>query len=904
MADKVFLIDGMAMAFRAYFAIRSLTNSRGQATNAVFGFTRKLLQMLRDEKPSHMVMVFDAPGKTFRDDIYPEYKSHRPPTPDDLISQFALIDEVVEAFQIPVVRIPGVEADDVLATLAKRAAGEGKQAVIVTGDKDLLQCVGDGVDVFDPFKNDVGKWYDAAAVQERYGVPPENVIDVLALMGDSADNIPGVRGIGEKTARKLLEKYGDLDGIYANLDELKGKQKEKVTEDREIAYLSKELVTIKTDVETDLDWADCTVDEPDAAALAELFKRFEFRGLTEEFLPAGDTDEDLKYELVLTEDRLKEVAAEMRAAGVFAVDTETTSIDAMQARLVGISMSCAEQTGYYVPVGHSAASVVVEGESGDLFEAPKAPGLDPAVALKILAPLFADEKIGKIGHNIKYDMLILENAGAPVRGVVMDTMVASYLTDPGRLRHNLDDVSLHYLTRKLIPISELIGKGAKAITFDNVPVEKACDYACEDADITWRLAEVFTPLLEERALTELFQSVELPLISVLARMELAGVAIDEPLFDTLREEIGTRLAELVIEIHELAGEPFSINSPKQLQEILFGRLGLKPVKKTKTGYSTDVEVLEILAADHPLPEKILEYRTLDKLRGTYVDALPTLVNPATQRLHTSFNQAVAATGRLSSSDPNLQNIPIRTDMGRRIREGFVPGKKGDVLISADYSQIELRILAHLADDPHLKQAFHDDEDIHRDTAARVFGLDPDDVTPDMRRQAKAVNFGVVYGISAFGLAKNLGTSRGEAQVFIDRYFEKYPGVKIWMDQTIENAREMGYVKTMLNRRRYLLEIKGSDVQMRKTAERMAINTPVQGSAADIIKLAMVELDPKLRDEGAQMVMQVHDELVVEAPKKKAKAIAALMREVMENVVPMEVPLKVDVGIGPNWAAIH
>lgn len=902
---RIFLIDGMGYIFRAYFAIRGLTNSQGMATNAVFGFARALLRILNEQKPTHIAMIFDAPGKTFREDMYPDYKGHRPDTPQDLIAQFPLIDELVEAFRMPVIRIPGVEADDVIGTLARQADAQGIETVIASSDKDLLQLVSEHVKVFDAYKGDNGAWYDAEAVKERYGVEPARVIDVLALMGDAADNVPGVRGIGEKTARKLLEQFHSLDGIYAAVETLKGKQKEKLIEDKDLAYLSRELVTIKTDVPLDVTFDALLTPEPDRDALADFFRRMEFRTLAEEFLPAADEVEETDYRLILTRPELDALIAAIEKAGACAVDTETTSTLPMEAELVGISISVAENTGAYIPVGHLPSAMVVKTDApDDLFSGQAVSGLSKAEAIEALRPVLENPAIRKVGHNIKYDIIVLARAGIALQGVAMDTMIASYLTDPSRLRHNLNDVSLHYLRRKLIPISDLIGKGSKATTFDAVPVDKACIYASEDADISWRLSKVFQPMLKERGLEELHETVELPLMHVLARMEMAGVAIDKAVFNSLQKEIESRLAQLEGEIHDMAGGTFSINSPKQLQEILFSQLGLKPIKRTKTGYSTDMDVLEQLAHEHPLPEKILEFRTLEKLRGTYIEALPKLVNRETGRIHTSYNQAVAATGRLSSSDPNLQNIPVRTEYGRRIREGFVSGAPNLRLISADYSQIELRILAHLAGDEHLKNAFFGGADIHRETAARVFGVEPENVTPDMRRQAKAVNFGVVYGISAFGLARGLGISNAEAKHFIDTYFAKYPGVRDWIEATLAAARTQGYVTTLLNRRRYIPEINSSDVNMRKQAERIVMNTPVQGSAADIIKLAMIRLDDRLHPLGARQLMQVHDELVVEGPAENAEAVAEVMRDVMENALNLTVPLKVDVGIGENWAAIH
>jgi len=901
---SLFLVDGTGFAFRSYYAIRSgMTTSKGQPTNAVYGFARILLKILREQQPTHIVMAFDAGGGTFRNEMYAEYKATRQETPEDLRSQLPLMTTLVEAFDIPVLRVPGVEADDVIGTLARRAEDAGMEAVIVSGDKDLLQLVSDRVRVYDPSKGDAGIWYTPNEVRERFGVEPERVIDVLALMGDASDNVPGIRGIGEKTATKLLETYGSLDDLYQHVDEVKGKVHERLIDDKEMAYLSRKLVTIATDVPLDIDLESCRRKELDRARLADVFAQLEFTSLLHEFLPDAGGQENLRYTLVLTEKHLADAIKEMRAAGEFAVDTETTSTDPMRATLVGVSMSCHPQVAYYVPVGHDPEAFAIRGDEQQLFAEHVEP-VPRKKALDMLRPLLEDASIGKVGHNIKYDLIVLSRAGIELRGIAMDTMVASYLTDPSRLRHNLSEVSLQYLKRRMIPIADLIGKGSKAVTFNRVPVDRACEYSCEDADVTWRLNGVFQTLLEERALEALFRDVERPLISVLARMEMAGIAIDSAVFARLQRDLTARLGALESAIFEEAGEPFQINSPKQLQGILFKKLRLVPKRRTKTGYSTDVEVLEELAQEHTLPQKILEYRTVDKLLSTYVEALPKLVHPETGRIHTSFNQAVAATGRLSSSDPNLQNIPVRTDVGRAIREGFVPGGRDLRLISADYSQIELRILAHLAGDENLKAAFEKDADIHADTAARIFQVDPKKVTAEMRRQAKAVNFGVVYGISAFGLSKNVGISNAEAQRFIDHYFEQYPRVRSWIEETLERAREEGYVTTVLNRRRYMPELNSSDNVTRKAAERAAINTPVQGSAADVIKLAMIRVDEALRKTGARLLLQVHDELVVESPAKEAQHVAATMKKIMEEAIDLDVPLKVDVGIGGNWAEIH
>ena len=914
MSENFFIFDAMAFAFRAYFAIKgNLTDGAGRPTNAVFGFTRILLKVLREHDPSHVAIVFDAPGKSFRDEMYPAYKATRRETPDDLKEQFPRMHGVVKALNLPLLVIPGVEADDVMATLAAQAEEHSLAAVLVTGDKDLLQSVSEGVRVFDPSKGDDGRWSSDVEVRERFGVGPEHVIDALALIGDSADNVPGVRGIGEKTAKKLLEKYGSLEGLYAHLDELKGKQREKLEEDRGQAFFSRELVTLKRDIPLPDDLESYRRKEPIAEALRETFEDLSFHAMIEELAPSETEEAVYDYQLVTSEEQLNAVIDEMRASGTFAVDTETTSIDPMQAKLVGVSLSCKAGTGYYIPVAHTRESLTVMRDPDDLTTMEYVEAVPAERAVGLLRPLLEDANIGKVGHNIKYDLLVLQRAGLRLAGIRMDTMVASYLTDPSRMRHNLEEVSLQYLRRKLTPISDLIGKGSKTITFDEAPIERACVYACEDADVTWHLSKIFRSQLRDRQLESLCDEVEIPLLGVLARMEQAGIALDTTVFKELQSELVVRLDALEQEIFEVAGEPFKINSPKQLQVVLFDKIGLKPVRKTKTGFSTDVDVLEELSREHPLPERILEYRTLEKLRSTYVEALPKLLNPDTGRIHTSFNQAVATTGRLSSSNPNLQNIPVRTELGRRIRQGFVPGETGQSLISADYSQIELRILAHLSGDENLLDAFRKGADIHRETASRVFGVAQDAVTPEMRRQAKAVNFGVVYGISAFGLGRNLRISNAEAANFISTYFAMYPGIRVWLDKTLEDAKSDGYVKTLLNRRRYMPELKSGDGRVRRAGERVAINAPVQGSAADIIKVAMIRLDDALAklnetEKGGQivarMLLQVHDELLVECATERADEVAEMIRKIMEDAATLDVALRVDVGIGNNWAEIH
>ncbi|MFO7976490.1 MAG: DNA polymerase I [Candidatus Hydrogenedentota bacterium] len=903
MAEKLFLIDGSAFAYRSFFAIRGLTDSRGRPTNAVFGFARMLAKLLREHEPAYIAVAFDARGKTFRNELYDAYKANRPEIPEDLAAQLPLIDQVVEAFSLPLLRVPGVEADDVMGTLARTAGAAGVKTVLVTGDKDMLQIVDEHVLLYDPNKDADKAWTGIEQVRERFGVDPAHVTDAMALIGDASDNVPGVTKVGPVAARKLLSQYKTLEGIYEHLGEIKGKQREYLEKDRSQAFLSRKLVTIDTNVPIEVSLDDLRRRPLDREKLIDVFSELDLHSLVEEFMPdAAEQAEKEDYTAVSDEPALESVVAEMRQAGRFAVDTETTSTNPMRAELVGISLCCTAGKAYYVPVGHRVA-----GADGEL-EGLEAPGslkqMDRATALEGLRDLLLDESIRKIGHNIKYDLEVLARAGITLRGIALDTMVASYLTDPSRLRHNLSDVSLHYLKRKTIPITDVIGKGSKQITFDRVPIDKACRYACEDADVTWRLGELLGAQLREQGLEALFQDVELPLIGVLARMEQAGIAIDEDLFRSLGAEVRERLAALEEEIFALAGEPFVLNSPKQLQHILFEKLGLPPMRRTKTGYSTDVEVLEQLGREHELPRKMLEYRVLEKLRGTYIETLPKLVNPDTGRIHTSFNQTVAATGRLSSSDPNLQNIPVRTDMGRRIRQGFIAGAPEMKLISADYSQVELRILAHLSQDPALQEAFERGADIHSDTAGRIFGVMPELVTPEMRRQAKAVNFGVVYGISAFGLSKNLGIPRSEAAQFIENYFAQYPGVGTWIDRTLEEARETGYVMTLLQRRRPVPELNSTNNTARRAAERVAINTPVQGSAADIIKLAMVRLDQALEGSRSRMLVQVHDELLVESPAAEAEETAGIIKRIMEEALPLVVPLKVDIGIGDNWAEIH
>jgi DNA polymerase I len=904
MKSNFYLIDAMAFAFRAFHAINAnLTDTKNRPTNAVYGFTRILLKVLREHDPEYLAVVFDAPGKNFRDEIYPEYKASRVKTPPELLEQFPRMHAVVKALNLPLLCVPGVEADDVIGTLARAASSAGKEVVIVSSDKDLLQLVDARVRVFDPVKSEEKAWWGPEQVRARFGVGPEHVCDALALIGDSADNIPGVTLIGEVKAAKLLTQYQNLENLYANLNDIKGKQREYLEMDRDKAFFARELVTIKTDVAVATDLETYTRRPWNKEELTACFNELAFHSLLQELEPDKPVLEiKQEYHLVNTPAKLQELMAALQGIEILAVDTETTHIQPMLAELVGISLCAQTGVAYYVPVKHTVADLEA------LMQEQQEPSvtLSSGEVLAALKPILENPDIGKIGQNIKYDILVLRHAGITLRGVRMDTMIASYLTDPSRLRHNLDELSLLYLNYKMTPISDLIGKGAQAVTFDQVPIEQAKDYSCEDADMSFRLARFFQPKISEFGLDALLNDIELPLIHVLANMEWEGIKIDVKQFEALQRELTISLKKLESEIHELAGEPFNINSPKQLQVVLYDKIGLRPVRKNKSGFSTDVDTLEALAGLHPLPNAILEYRSLEKLRGTYVEALPKLVHPRTGRIHTSFNQAVAATGRLSSSNPNLQNIPARTDLGRRIREGFVASSPDQRLIAADYSQIELRVLAHLSGDKALCAAFESDADIHRETAARIFSVSPEKVTSEMRRQAKAVNFGVIYGMGDFSLARNVGLTREEAKQFITQYFDTYPGVARWLESIKEQTRREGYITTLMNRRRYIPDINSDKAVARNAAERVAVNTPVQGSAADIIKVAMVKLDAALALKGycARLVLQVHDELLIESDKECADKVSELMKSIMENAAALRVPLKVDVGVGVNWAEIH
>jgi DNA polymerase-1 len=890
---NLYLVDGSSYIYRAYYAIRHLSNSKGEATNAVYGFTKMLQTLIKQEQPDHLAVIFDARGPTFRKELYPEYKANRSAMPEDLVPQIPLIKEVVQAFKLPLLELQGYEADDIIATLARRYAALGMDVTVVTGDKDLMQIVSDRVCLLDTMK---GKRSREPEVIERFGVPPRQVLEVLGLAGDTSDNIPGVPGIGEKTASALVQEFGDIENLLANIDKVKGKKRqENLREFADQARLSRQLADLVYDLPVEIDYEDLAICAPDSEQLAELYTRLEFHQLLKD-LNVGDKAAEGSaaagnYRTLTTFADLEVMIAQLRVAGRFAFDTETTSLKAVQAELVGLSFSLEAGSGWYVPVGHRYLGVPEQ--------------LNLKMTLEALRPLLEASTVAKVGQNIKYDALVLRNAGIELAGIVDDSMVLSYLTHPESKSHGLDALASDHLGYRMIPYKELTGTGKKQIGFAEVEVEKAAIYAAEDADVTWRIAEKLLVELPASGAEKLYREIEMPLVDVLTRMEWQGVRIDADFLAKLSAEMGEKLQRLEGEIHSLADGPFNINSPKQLGEILFEKLGLPRGKKTKTGWSTNVEVLTTLAEEHEIASKILEFRSLAKLISTYTDALPQLINPDSGRIHTSFNQAVTATGRLSSSEPNLQNIPIRTAEGRRIREAFLPAE-GNLLLAADYSQIELRVMAHIADVEALKESFAAGDDIHRRTASEIFNVFPGMVTDEMRRQAKTINFGVLYGMGAFSLAKDLGISRKEAQQFIDSYFERYPAVLRFMEERKQEARENLYVTTLLGRRCAIPEINSKNGAVRSYAERNAINYPIQGSAADIIKVAMVNIDRRLRAEGlrTRMVLQVHDELVFDVPRDELELIKQLVKLEMENAVPLSVPLVVDIGVGANWSEAH
>ena len=896
---EIVLIDGSSFLFRAYHAIGGqggLSTRDGQPTHAVFGVVNMLRSLIREVQPEYIAMVMDAKGKTFRHDLYPEYKANRPPMPDDLRVQLEYLLEIIPAMGLPLVSIPGIEADDVIGTLSKTAVSEGYHVMIVSSDKDLTQLVNDHVVMVDTMKKST---LDAEGVVNKFGVPPQRIIDFLALTGDASDNIPGIPKVGPKTAAKWLEQYGSLDALVAHADEVKGKVGESLRENLDTLELSRTLVTVKCDADLGLGFHDLTMKDPDRDNLKRLYETLEFRSWLaelddgEDATPADEEPVRADYETILDDKALDRWMEKIRAAEVLALDTETTSLDAHQASLVGMSFSVAPGEAAYLPLAHDYAGAPEQ--------------LDRQATLEKLKPLLEDPAVIKTGQNLKYDIEVLAHHGIAVRGVAHDTMLMSYLLDAGNSRHDMDTLAQKHLGHTTIKFKDVAGSGRNQLTFNEVPLDAASEYAAEDADITLRLHQALLPRLEALPrLASLYATMEIPLIQVLARMEMHGVRVDADMLLQQSAEIATRLAEIEREAHLEAGEEFNIASPRQIQEILFEKQGLPVTSKTAKGQpSTAENVLQELAVEHTLPRLILEHRGLAKLKSTYTEKLPQQINPQTGRIHTSYQQAVAATGRLSSSDPNLQNIPIRTAEGRRIREAFI-ADDGNVLLAADYSQIELRIMAHLSGDDGLIDAFRKGLDVHSATAAEVFGGDPADVDAEQRRRAKAINFGLIYGMSAFGLARQLSIPQKEARDYIGIYFDRYPGVRRYMDETREQARETGYVETLFGRRLNLPEINSKNAARRQYAERTAINAPMQGTAADLIKKAMIAVDEWImaNDSNARMIMQVHDELVLEVPRGEADAISKHTTEIMSSVAELSVPLVVDTGVGDNWKVAH
>ena len=919
----VFLIDGSGFIFRAFHGLPPMTRPDGTPVNAVYGFTTMLMKLLSETEADHVAVVFDTSRKTFRSAFYPGYKAHRPPAPEDLVPQFPLVRDATRAFDVCCIELEGFEADDLIASYARRAVAEGADVTIVSSDKDLMQLVGPGISMLDPMKNRV---IGEAEVREKFGVPPNRVVDVQALCGDASDNVPGVPGIGIKTAAQLIEEYGDLDTLLARAAEIKQpKRRETLMENAELARISRRLVQLKEDVPLPVPLADLAVKPVNPETLAAFCAAQGFRSLLSRLnvkaapvqtvaqapastpAPAPPAAPRAEYELVLTVAALERWIGDAAAAGMVAVDTETTGLDPLRAQLVGVSLAIEPGRACYIPVMHSppqAQGMLDLGGSGPAAEAPQL--IPVKETLSRLAPLLADASVLKIGHNIKYDMQVLAGLGLTV-AAVDDTMLLSYVLDGGAHGHGLDELCHLHFGHANIAFSEVCGSGKNQITFDRVPLDKACAYAAEDADMTLRLHRLLKPrLLAERMVT-VYETLERPLVPVIVAMERAGIKVDRAALMALSEDFGRRLVELEAEVTALNnGEAFNLGSPQQLGKVLFETLNLPGGKKTKTGqWATGADVLEELAPLHPLPARLLDWRQLAKLKSTYTDALVAQINPATGRVHTSYSLAATTTGRLSSSDPNLQNIPIRTEEGRKIRHAFI-AEPGHKLISADYSQIELRLVAHVAGIEGLLTAFASGHDIHAITASQVFGVPVDGIDPSLRRRAKAINFGIIYGISPFGLAAQLGIPQGEAKAYITAYFDRYPEIRAFMERTKEEARANGFVLTPFGRKVYTPGIKDKNGAMRAFAERAAINGPIQGGAADIIKRAMARLPAALAETGlsARLLLQVHDELVLEAPDSEAEATIAVVRRIMENAATLSVPLVVDARAAASWDEAH
>jgi DNA polymerase-1 len=920
---KLILVDGSGYLYRAFHALPPLTNSRGEPTGAVLGVLNMINKMVKEEAPDRMAVVFDAPGRTFRDDLFDQYKAHRAPMPDDLRAQVQPLYDTVEAMGLPLLRVTGVEADDVIGTLARQGADEGFQVLISTGDKDMAQLVGPDVELLNTMSN---SRLNRESVKAKFDVYPEQIVDYLALVGDSSDNIPGVTGVGPKTAAKWLSQYQTLDALIDHAAEISGKVGENLRGELTILELSRKLATIDTTLKLDLSVEQLMTGAPNVPRLRELYTRLELRSLLRalgpETAPASDVDSAQvqimvaesvspggtvvaaavavvatprrrEYHKIVSEEVFEQWLEKLKAAPLISFDTETDSLDYMQARIVGVAFAVSAGEAAYVPLGHDYAGAPHQ--------------LDSAKVLGALKPILEDATKAKLGHHLKYDSHILANHQIALNGHRFDSMLESYVLNSVATRHDMDSTAQRYLGVQTIAFEEVAGKGAKQITFNQVDVDRAAEYSAEDADITLQLHQALWPQIEAiPALRSVYEEIEQPLVAVLFRMERTGVLVDRDLLKAQSAELAARMLELQSLAHAEAGGVFNVDSPKQLQEILFGKLGIPVIRKTPTGQpSTAEDVLEELAESYALPKLILEYRGVAKLKSTYTDNLPLQIEVATGRIHTSYHQAVAATGRLSSQDPNLQNIPIRTKEGRRIRQAFI-APPGHSLVAADYSQIELRIMAHLSADASLLRAFAEDRDVHQATAAEVFSVAADQVSSDQRRSAKAINFGLMYGMSAFGLARQLGISRGDAQKYMDLYFERYPGVKRYMEETRRQAREAGFVETVFGRRLYLPEIQSRNAALRQYAERSAINAPMQGTAADIIKRAMIAVDAWLQTSRApaRLIMQVHDELVLEVADEAVQSLVGQLRTHMIHAAELAVPLKVDVGVGRNWDEAH
>jgi DNA polymerase-1 len=912
MAKKLYIIDGHAHIYAAYYAPmhQQLTSLVGEPTKATYIFTMALYGLIQRQNPDMLVVAMDSKTPTFRSEIYQQYKANRPPMPPELPAQIDRIEQILEAMKIPVLRLDGFEADDIIGTIAKKASMDGIDTYICAKDKDMYQLVDDHIYIFDMKK---GETLDDDTLYEKYKIQPEHFIDVLALQGDSSDNIPGVPLIGEMNAIKLIQQFGSLDNLYKNVDKIGGKRGENLCKFKEQAYLSKKLVVINTQSPIKIDYQKYKLKEPDKEKLVALFSELGFSRLLKQLdlkthpseQPAKTADSSVTeklgepasaktvshdYQLIDTQEKFDSFLTGLKKQKLFAIDTETTSINAMRADLVGISFSWQSQKAFYLPVKATLGQK----------------HLDMTEVRRKLAPILADDSVKKIGQNIKYDMLVLQNARMPIKGVYFDTMVASYCLDPQRSSHSMDKMALDFLNYECIPISALIGKGKNQLTFDMVDTDAACEYAAEDADITFQLYIYLKDRLEKQPqLKKLFQEVEMPLVSVLTAIEYNGVSLNITLLRKMYGELDAEMKTLTEQIYEHAGADFNIDSPKQLAEVLFDGLNLKSIRTGKAGRSTDAAVLEQLADHHPIVELILQYRTLSKLKNTYVDKLPSLINPRTNRVHTSFNQSITATGRLSSSDPNLQNIPIRTELGSKVRSAFIPKNKSDCILRADYSQIELRLLAHFSKDQALMAAFAADQDIHRFVASQIYSCPIEDVTSEMRSSCKAVNFGIIYGQGAFGLSRSIGITQPEAKKFIEDYFARYSSIRKFMDSCITAAEREGYAETILNRQRKIINLNSKNANKRAQAQRLAINTVIQGSAADLIKVAMLNIQRKIETENlpVKLILQVHDELVFELPTAEADKHAQWIKKQMTIAIKLDVPLKVDIACGPTWLGI-